>query len=387
MESFSTSATSPESPAGLLVVTDTSLSTTGGSEQFLRNLLRGLPRNRYAVTVVELAFDPPAPPLPLPGVRVVRVPVAAVYGRGGLRAYRVLRRLLSSGRYSIVQSQHEKADVLNALLPKRRGVVHISNRRDMGFKKSSRLKQAFRLLNHRFDRVIAPARQIIDALTTYERLPPGRATVIHNGVDAERFQPRDRAWRDNRRRLLGIDADTVVFCCVARLSEVKCPLVLIDAFARLHAQQANVRLLFAGDGPMGDEVRRKVDEVGLSHCIDLLGSVSTVDDLLPACDVVVLASSSEGMSNALLEAMACGLPVVATSVGGNLQLVRPGINGILVPPHDPAALAEAMLALTRDPARRHELGDRARRMILEEFSSARMVGAYDHLYRDLLGLA
>ncbi len=371
----------------MLVVTDTSLSITGGSEQFLRNLLRGLPRNRYAVTVVELAFDPPEQPLPLPGIRVVRVPVAAVYGRGGLRAYRVLRRLVSSGRYNIVQSQHEKADVLNALLPKRHGVVHISNRRDMGFKKSSRLKRAFRLLNHRFDRVIAPARQIVDALASHERLPPGRATVIHNGVDTERFQPREDAWRDARRKALGIDAGTVVFCCVARLSEVKCPLVLVDAFARLHARFPDVRLLFAGDGPMADEVRRKVADVGLERHIDLLGSVSSVDDLLPACDVAVLASSSEGMSNALLEAMACGLPVVATGVGGNLQLVRPGVNGVLVPPHDPAALAEAMLSLARDAGRRHELGGRARRMILEEFSSLRMIGAYDHLYRGLLGLA
>ena len=368
------------------MVTDTSLSITGGSEQFLRNLLRGLPRNRYAVTVVELAFDPPALPLSMPGIRILRVPVEAVYGRGGLRAYQVLRRLVSSGRYSIVQSQHEKADVLNALLPKRRGVIHISNRRDMGFKKSSRLKRAFRLLNHRFDRVIAPARQIIDALASLERLPPGRATVIHNGVDTERFQPRDGAWHNARRCELGIAAGVVVFCCVARLTEVKCPLVLVDAFARLHAQFPDVHLLLAGDGPMADEVRRKVDETGLSRHIDLLGSVS-VDDLLPACDVVVLASSSEGMSNALLEAMACGLPVVATAVGGNLQLVRPGINGVLVPAHDPAALAEAMLSLARDSGRRHELGERARRMVLEEFSSLRMIGEYDHLYRGLLRLA
>lgn len=369
------------------MVTDTSLSITGGSEQFLRNLLRGLPRSRYEVTVVELASGPPAPPLSLPGIHVVRVPVAAVYGRSGLRAYQVLHRLVSSGRYSIVQSQHEKADVLNALLPKRRGVIHISNRRDMGFKKSNRLKRAFRLLNHRFDRVIAPARQIIDALASHERLPPGRATVIHNGVDTECFQPRDDAWRDARRSTLGIDAGTVVFCCVARLSEVKCPLVLVDAFARLHGQYPHVRLLLAGDGPMADDVRRKVEEVGLARHIDLMGSVRNIDDLLPACDVAVLASSSEGMSNALLEAMACGLPVVATAVGGNLQLVRPGINGVLVPPHDPGALAEAMLALARDSARRHELGMRARRMILEEFSSLRMIGAYDHLYRGLLGLA
>lgn len=370
----------------MLVVTDTSLSITGGSEQFLRNLLRGLPSNRYAVTVVELAFDPPAQPLFFPGIRIVRVPVAAVYGRGGLHAYRVLRRLVSSGRYSIVQSQHEKADVLNALLPKRRGVIHISNRRDMGFKKSGRLKRAFRLLNHRFDRVVAPARQIIDALASHERLSPGRATVIHNGVDTECFQPRDDAWRNARRSALGIDAGVVVFCCVARLSEVKCPLVLVDAFARLHAQYPGVHLLLAGDGPMADEVHRKVDETGLARHIDLLGSVS-VDDLLPACDVAVLASSSEGMSNALLEAMACGLPVVATAVGGNLQLVRPGITGVLVPPYDPAALAEAMLSLARDSTRRHELGERARRMVLEEFSSLRMIGAYDHLYRGLMGLA
>ncbi len=369
------------------MVTDTSLSITGGSEQFLRNLLRGLPSNRYSVTVVELASSLPPLPQHLPGIRIVRVPVAAVYGRSGMRAYRVLRRLVDSGRYSIVQSQHEKSDVLNALLPKRRGVVHISNRRDMGFKKSQRLKRAFRLLNHRFDRVIAPARQIIDALAAHERLPVARSTVIHNGVDTERFQPRDAAWREPRRRELGFHPDTIAFCCVARLSEVKCPLVLLDAFARLHARHPEARLLLAGDGPMANQVRDKVASEGLSNRVALLGSVADVEELLPACDVAVLASSSEGMSNALLEAMACGLPVVATGVGGNLQLVRPGVNGILVPPHDPAALAEAMLSMVTQPERRLDLGARARRMILEEFSTARMIGAYDHLYRGLLGLA
>lgn len=368
------------------MVTDTSLSITGGSEQFLRNLLRGLPSNRYAVTVVELASGPFVPVSPPPGIRVMHVPVAAVYGRSGMRAYGVLRRLLSSGHFSIVQSQHEKADVLNALLPKRRGVVHISNRRDMGFKKSDRLKRAFRLLNHRFDHVIAPARQVIDALATHEKLSPGHSTVIPNGVDTERFRPRDEAWRNARRQALGLGPGTVVFCCVARLSEVKCPLVLVDAFARVHASQPDVRLLFAGDGPMADEVRRKVDELGLSDGVAMLGAVDAIGELLPACDVAVLASSSEGMSNALLEAMACGLPIVATSVGGNLQLVRPGVNGVLVPPHDPGGLAEAMLSMARAPERRHEFGNRARRIIEEEFSSARMIGAYDHLYRGLLGL-
>ncbi|PNS08149.1 glycosyltransferase [Solilutibacter silvestris] len=387
MESSSTSATSPEPPAGLLVVTDTSLSVTGGSEQFLRSLLRGLPRHRYAVTVVELASGAIVPMPSLPGIKVLRVPVAAVYGRSGLRAYQVLRRLLSSGRYDIVQSQHEKADVLNALLPKRRGVIHISNRRDMGFKKSNRLKHAFRLLNHRFDRVVAPARQILDALATHEHLPLCRATVIPNGVDTLRYRPREATWREARRRALGLGVDTVVFCCVARLTEVKCPLVLVDAFARLHAEYPDVRLLLAGDGPMADEVRRKVDASGLAGNIDLLGSIDAVDDLLPACDVAVLASSSEGMSNALLEAMACGLPVVATAVGGNLQLVKPGVNGVLVPAHDPAAFAEAMLSLARDAHRRHDLGQRARRIVEEEFSAARMIIAYDHLYRGLLGLA
>lgn len=369
------------------MVTDTSLSVTGGSEQFLRSLLRGLPRHRYAVTVVELASGAIVPMPSLPGIKVLRVPVAAVYGRSGLRAYQVLRRLLSSGRYDIVQSQHEKADVLNALLPKRRGVIHISNRRDMGFKKSNRLKHAFRLLNHRFDRVVAPARQILDALATHEHLPLCRATVIPNGVDTLRYRPREATWREARRRALGLGVDTVVFCCVARLTEVKCPLVLVDAFARLHAEYPDVRLLLAGDGPMADEVRRKVDASGLAGNIDLLGSIDAVDDLLPACDVAVLASSSEGMSNALLEAMACGLPVVATAVGGNLQLVKPGVNGVLVPAHDPAAFAEAMLSLARDAHRRHDLGQRARRIVEEEFSAARMIIAYDHLYRGLLGLA
>src|SRR5690606_624336 len=157
-------------PIRLLLVTDTAILGRGGSERFISNLLAGLDPHRFRVDVLQLTEPlPPAECLRAPPagnhVRLEHLPVGAVYGKRGRMAYRALRERVAAGGYDIVQSQHEKSDLLCALLPRRPGGPwRISNRRDMGFQKSRLLRAAFRLLNRRFDRVVAPSRAILDAL-------------------------------------------------------------------------------------------------------------------------------------------------------------------------------------------------------------------------------
>ncbi|MFC3549807.1 glycosyltransferase [Lysobacter cavernae] len=374
----------------LLVLTDTSILSSGGSERFLRNLMARLPPERYRVVVVQLtdttrAWSDTSLPDGIQHVQLRSLPIAAVYGLRGWLALRSLRRLVERGQFDIIQSQHEKSDLLNAFLPRTKGSVRISNRRDMGFNKSARLRFLFRFLNHRFDCVVAPAQPILSGLAREEDMQARRMLWIPNGVDTERFQPQPLSARRQTRLALGLAEDAIAFGCIASLTPVKRHCDLIEAFAQVHRQCPQARLLLVGDGPLREPITAQIEALGLSEAVRLLGSLPNVEGVLPALDAAVLVSSTEGMSNAVLEAMACGLPVVATGVGGNLQLVQHGISGLLVPAHEPAALAAALQHLIDEPLMRERMGASARARILREFSLDSMVHAFDRLYHRLLG--
>ena len=382
----------PQRNVRLLLLTDTPVLAAGGSERFLRNLITRLPGDRYRITVVQLSDYLSedihlAPVFARPNVTVRVLPVGAVYGPAGWRAWRTLRDLLRRERFDIVQSHHEKADLLNALLPHQTGSRRISNRRDMGFKKSRKLKQAFRWLNHRFDAVVAPSLDILANLAGQESLDRRRTLWIPNGVDASAFRPATADERIRARRALGLDGNELVLGCVARMVPVKCHDDLVTAFAILNQQRPDARLLLIGNGPLRADIERQVAALGLEGAVLLLGDREDIDAVLPALDIAVLSSSSEGMSNALLEAMACGLPVIATAVGANPQLVRDGENGLLSPPCAPELLARSMIALAASPGRRQAMGIASRARVVAEHSLDRMVDAYDHMYQQLLETA
>ena len=374
-------------PLRLLIMTDTAILAPGGSERFLRNLLNGLARDDYAIDVLQLSA-PPEPAtcvaqLDHSAVRLLHQPVRAVYGPPGLAAYRAVRRRVLHGDYDIVQSQHEKSDLINALLPRVTGVSRISNRRDMGFQKNFRTRAAFRRANARFDRIVAPSRSILDALVAGENADSGRCVAIPNGVDTARFHAVDAAERTRLRAALGFGADECLIGCVASFTPVKRHDILVDAFAQAQRRFPQARLLLIGDGPLRSDVEERSRASGAAHAIRFLGSRGDVENILPALDVFALASSTEGMSNAILEAQACGVAVVATAVGGNVELVQQQATGVLVPALQPDALAEALANLIAAPARRSELGSAAQRRVEREYSTQAMVNGYERLYREL----
>jgi glycosyltransferase involved in cell wall biosynthesis len=208
---------------------------------------------------------------------------------------------------------------------------------------------------------------------------------IANGVDTDHFKPMHDTMRSTTRTALGLAANEVVFGCVASLNPVKRHVDLVQAFASVHQRNSRTRLLLIGDGSLKDSVREQVRSLGLDDVVTLLGSRPDVETVLPALDVAMLASSSEGMSNALLEAMSCGLPIIATAVGGNQQLVCEGRTGRLVPAFDPEAMAAAMLELADSPLTRRRFGAAGRERIEQSFSLGSMAQSYDCLYRRLLG--
>jgi sugar transferase (PEP-CTERM/EpsH1 system associated) len=238
----------------------------------------------------------------------------------------------------------------------------------------NRLRRVFAPLVTRFVTVSFDLRQWL--LTTV-RLPAGKLVTIHNGVDARRFAGGDR---QAARRALRLPAHSVVVGAVGRLDPVKDHAGLLRAFSVLRTDQPAAELVIVGDGPCRAGLERQIQELGLTGHVHLLGMRQDVPLLLRGFDAFVLPSLAEGISNTVLEAMATGLPVVATRVGGNPELVEHGVTGALVPADNPLVLAAALRCYVEDGRLRDAHGDAARRRVLQHFTLERMAQGYHDLY-------
>ena len=219
----------------------------------------------------------------------------------------------------------------------------------------------------------------------------GSVEVIPNGVDLERFWRRPWGSRPGStvREELGVPPDSVLVVHVAGLRPVKDQATLLRAWRLVvEATSRNGRaepvLLMVGEGPCRDELLRLAERLKIGRSVRFLGQRRDVEEVLPACDLFVLSSLSEGLSFAILEAMACGLPVVATRVGGNAELVEEGSTGLLTPPQDPDAMSRALGSLLDDPGKRLAMGEAARRFVELHHDAARSAGRYLELYRELV---
>lgn len=220
-------------------------------------------------------------------------------------------------------------------------------------------------------------------LHAHIHVPAQRLNQIYNGVDVTRFFPAE--VRQPLPGKQGFASDKqIVIGTVGRLQLVKNQQALIAAFAYLLKQYPNlheqVRLVVVGDGICMPEIREKIEETGISEVVWLAGARDDIPDLLRCFDIFVLPSLAEGISNTILEAMATGLPIVATDVGGNAELIDNDQTGKIVPAGNIETLAEAMLAYISDEKLRRTHGHAARQRVMEKFTLDKMVADYVQLY-------
>lgn len=207
-----------------------------------------------------------------------------------------------------------------------------------------------------------------------------RTDVIPSGVDTEIFRPRPDT-RDATRARLGLPSGPPIIGTVGRLEVRKGTDVLLEAAAALRKKGLpEVRVVVVGDGPLRDELPALAARLGLADQVFMLGDRSDVHEVLGALDLFVLPSRTEGMSNALLEAMATALPVVATAVGGNPEVVAAETTGVLVPPDNSTAMAEAIARLLASPDAAARLGVAARAHVVDRYSAPAMVRRLEAVY-------
>ncbi len=236
----------------------------------------------------------------------------------------------------------------------------------------------------RADMVVTVSHEAAERMHHEWSIASEKLCVIPNGVDSECYRPAESdRHKHHLRRTLGLDEDTVPVICVANLLPIKGLDVLLAAWRKVCLADRSAQLLIVGEGPLGESLRAQAERLRCVSRVRFLGRREDVPDLLRAAEIFVLPSRSEGSSNALLEAMAAGLPIVATEVGSNRELIQPNRTGWLVPPDDPTRMAEAILNTLFNPSARQRVGAAARAEVLGRFSLQQWKERYRRLYRTL----
>jgi sugar transferase (PEP-CTERM/EpsH1 system associated) len=361
---------------------------TGGLENGVVNLINHMPVEAYRHAVIALTSITDF------RKRIARADVEFIAldkpAGHALKVYPQLYRLFRRLRPAIVHSRNLAA--LEVVVPAwAAGVplrIHGEHGRDVGDldgsnRKYQWVRRAYRPFVNRY---VALSKDLENYLTDRVGVSAAAVAQIYNGVDVQRFTP--AAARAPIAGCPFADPDLFLAGTVGRMQAVKDQTLLARAFiaALEHAPElrSRLRLVMVGDGPLRHEAQRLLDAAGLAALAWLPGERSDIPDILRGLDAFVLPSLAEGISNTILEAMASGLPVIATRVGGNPELVTDGLTGVLVPAADLRPMAEALVDYARHPERARAAGRAGRAEAERRFSLQAMVAAYRDLYDRLL---
>ncbi len=290
-----------------------------------------------------------------------------------------LARLLKKKQVQILHLHNSTAFFYGVIAGKLAGVpaiVYTEHARDVF--PNLKVRIADKLLSYFTDKIIVVADYLKKNLIKHEKFDGKKISVIYNGIDTEEFNIRPD--RLKKRKEMDIDIKAPVIGIVARLDPIKNHACLIKAMKHVISKFPEAVLLIVGDGPIHSELIDLVKDLKLEKNVRFLGTRTDVPEIMSVIDVFVLCSRSEGLSVTLLEAMAAGKPVIATSVGGNPELIEHDINGLLVESDDEEGLSKALIELLTDKLKSIKLGESAKKKIVENFTVNNMVRKYEKIY-------
>jgi glycosyltransferase involved in cell wall biosynthesis len=366
--------------------------STGGAEGQVVELIRGLDRSRFEPSLVlETGGGTERVNGLVPDVKILR-PNAKPIRATLKRAYHAQLALRSLCSYL----SQVRPDILHAFLPGSviyasgarlfgRAPCTIASRRSLvdGYRPNDRLAAIADVIATRAaDFVLGNSEAIIQEVVRLDGVRESRTQVIYNGVDTERFSP---LKRPGFRGQFGWGEEHLVFGMVANFIPYKRHLDFVCAADLIRTAIPQARFLLVGqDRGQMPVVQKAIEEAGLAPYVKILPGSKTPELAFAAMDVYICTSETEGFSNVLLEAMATGVPVIATDVGGNREAIAEGVNGTLAPAHAPELIARAALELAATPDRLRKFSENSRSRAEELFSLHKMVQAHEDLYTRLV---
>ena len=301
--------------------------------------------------------------------------------RKGLALYRFLKR----ESIDVVVTYHHDADIWGGIIARLAGVpVLVASRRDMGYQLGFKHVLFYRYCHWLFSGFIAVSQAVKEIVAHRERVPSRKIHVIHNGLDPLLFQNSSKV---GLREEFAIPEGATVVGMAASFRPVKGQMYLVNAAARVVETAPVVRFVLVGhnDTEYFRQVTARIAELGLEQYFIFPGNRTDIPALLKSFDIFVISSEQEGFSNAIIEAMAAGLPVVASRCGGNPEAVEDTMTGYLFPACDHRALAEALIKLVNNPELRRQFADNGREKVNRMFLLDNMVQKNEILYLQLLG--
>lgn len=302
-------------------------------------------------------------------------PVVSVWRPNGRRQILALRRYINEQSIDVVHTFAPKATIVGVLAAKgSRAKAVVTSRRNMGYWYTAWYRRLFGYLNRHTTRVLANSERVKQVVVEAERVSPAKVDVLYNGVDLERYA-----------RGAAEPAQAAVVGIVANYRPVKDLGLFLRAARLVAAEVPEATFLLAGQGPLREELGRLAEELGIAGRVTFTDGRGEVRDHLRRMSIGCLSSESEGFSNAILEYMAAGLPVVATDVGGNAEAIEDGASGYLVRERSAEAFARPIIELLRDGVRRKEMGLRALERCRERFEIGGAVRRLEDYYAALCG--
>jgi L-malate glycosyltransferase len=363
----------------VLLVLDQFPKTLGGGERVVLKTAALLPRYGYRASILTFSIHPESAALESPPCPIYLLPLQRTYDLQAFRAALELRQFLKLQKVQIVQTFFESSDLWAGFVTKSMSKAKlIWSRRDMGILRSGKHHIAYRLMSGVPDAVFAVSEQVRSQCIEIDRIDPARVRTIYNGLDLSDWNTAPRPAKAK---------GEAVVTTVGNIRRVKGHDVFIKAAASVVQHLPNVSFSIAGDVLEPDyfqELQALVRDLELSDRFHFVGGITNLRDHLSSSDIFVLPSRSEGFSNAIVEAMAASLPVVATNVGGNAEAVKDGISGFIVASDDSAALSTAISRLISDPPLAKAMGKAGRNLVTEKFTTEAMMDKISTCYRNLL---
>ena len=361
------------------------LAKRGGAEKNFCDVLLGLDRGKFSPSALIFQGGELADQLRRQGVPVEVNGISKLVSlhalKMGVEAYRRMKK----ERTEIVVTYHHDADIWGALVARLAGVSRIvSSRRDMGYQLESKHVWFYRLFQILFDGFITVSDAVKDEIQRRDWIRPEKIRVIHNGIQPGIY---DQGFDVSKiKKRLGIDPSKTVIGSVASFRPIKGQLYLVDAVKELVHRNKDLLVVFVGhdDSEYGRMVKRRIEETGLVDHFMFLGERSDIPEILSVFDIFVLSSLHEGFSNAIVEAMAAGKPVVAPDSGGNPEAVDHGETGFLFTPRDSRSLAEMLQKIIADTSLGKSMGKNGKSKAVRFFQEEAMIRANEAYYTFLL---